>query len=869
MIDQCVAMPGWGYYKTRSTSTDGNMVVTVTAAPCPANFFNPGRNTLPCRRCPGGLITDPAATAGATGTRHCLAAAGYLYDKLVAKPCPRGTWKATIDTSTRCNRCPMGLTTPQTASTSQDNCTQAMSGYQVVTPAVSAEPCPLNFYNPGGSSVSCIRCPQGLVTINTGARSVSSCMAPPGWGFNATDGTAAPCPLNFYKSGFNRRSCEPCGNGFLTQTTASDSKQRCYVPAGHGTISEAGVIRVVKCSRGLFGYASDIFGVTILPCRPCMEGMTTLDSNPVSGLPADALFTTPSSCVTWPGYGYERRAQAAKKCDVGSYSTGWSLEPCSSCGDGLTTVVSGVEAEGAASSSECVIAAGWYNDTGSNQPVPCDAGWYCPGLTSAAAAIPCPVGTTTSVAEAKSVGECNVCLGGYGSWIVSASGAPSCSLCPANTYGPQGSIEACRACSGDTVSKNGSDSQGDCYDRWQVLKKDFDYLPLGAGTTGTSVVAGRIYSEAQCRQACDTNAACVFYLFDRGMAGQSTGTCTLYLAAAGTAPVQMGMKVDEGIYSVVPVALSAYNIGDAVSSTVADWSNMGVSASLASGIKDAWLLATSDASIAVAACTRRCDQVEACVVALVHQVAASSFACGLRSGALGADQRTMYRISGSNIDRWFENTPWGAGAPVVIDNGAAVPPVSGPGLRVQSLPFYLAVPSGIAGTLVVAGATEASCASTCLADSTCALYSWAGNTCSLVINGTASPVRHEAYLKVAAGSYQFINAVQGQAQLGATISFSTPPADQVLQNWAFANFVDVKDYRVDAPWGNFPSGHVGIRGVTYTQAVAGCRDMCDGLPSCIMAFVSTVGNSNGNMFGCGLLGGPAATTQAYTGVKVP
>jgi hypothetical protein len=243
---------------------------------------------------------------------------------------------------------------------------------------------------------------------------------------------------------------------------------------------------------------------------------------------------------------------------------------------------------------------------------------------------------------------------------VSASGQqPSCSLCPANTFSPQGAIEDCTPCPVDTVSKNGSDSQADCHDRWQKLKKDFDYLPLLQGTTSTTNASGSITSETQCRQACDAAADCVFYVYYKGVIQD---TCTLYLAAAASAEVQMGMKVEEGVYSVAPVPISAYNMGTPVDSTAADF--VGVTASHASDINDAWLLATSDAAIAVAACTRRCDEVEGCVVALVHQVVSASptsYACGLRTGAMGAYEKTMYRISGSNMDRWFTSTPWGAG----------------------------------------------------------------------------------------------------------------------------------------------------------------------------------------------------------------
>lgn len=395
-----VTTAGYGYSKTRTTETDGSITVTVTATACALNFYNPGSNTLPCRRCPGGLVTVNTTSAN---VRSCLAGPGYLFDKMVAKPCPRGTFKSTTSAATACSKCPVGLTTVATASTEQSQCTLALPGYSVTTSGVSATACPRNFYNVGfNTAPSCTACDTNMVTLSTASKSEASCLAPPGMGFDpaATPKTAS-CAANTYKAGFNRKNCTSCGTGFLSAAGA-DSKQKCYVATGHGTVKTSDTeTSVVKCMNGTFGFAVDTYGVFNLPCRPCAAGMSTMDAK--SGVDASTITNTqPADCYTLPGYGYDRKAQAAKICEAGSYAAGWSKDPCMLCDDGYTTL-----AEGAVDNSSCVVAPGWYWDAAVSQVVPCDEGFYCLGGSLTAAATACPAGTTTSKEGASSLAGCD------------------------------------------------------------------------------------------------------------------------------------------------------------------------------------------------------------------------------------------------------------------------------------------------------------------------------------------------------------------------------------------------------------------------------------------------------------------------------
>jgi hypothetical protein len=135
-------------------------------------------------------------------------------------------------------------------------------------------------------------------------------------------------------------------------------------------------------------------------------GMSTWDMNPDAVNTTSIINITPDDCYVLPGFGYQPRGQAAYKCEAGSFNSGWNKEPCMQCEDGYTTVEAG-----ALNSSSCVIAPGWNWDPALQVPVPCDIGWYCPGLLIDAEPMKCPNGTTTTEARAAAAADCD---GKYG-----------------------------------------------------------------------------------------------------------------------------------------------------------------------------------------------------------------------------------------------------------------------------------------------------------------------------------------------------------------------------------------------------------------------------------------------------------------------
>jgi hypothetical protein len=75
---------------------------------CLQGYYNPGYNTRECTKCPGGLTTEGTES---TSTAHCKAPAGFYYLRGRAIACAQGTYKAAI-ANADCDECDAGLTTP-------------------------------------------------------------------------------------------------------------------------------------------------------------------------------------------------------------------------------------------------------------------------------------------------------------------------------------------------------------------------------------------------------------------------------------------------------------------------------------------------------------------------------------------------------------------------------------------------------------------------------------------------------------------------------------------------------------------------------------------------------------------------------------
>ena len=215
-----------------------------------------------------------------------------------------------------------------------------------------------------------------------------------------------------------------------------------------------------------------------------------------------------------------------------------------------------------------------------------------------------------------------VCVGGYGNYV--NAGTPTCSICTPDTYGPKGSTAACTPCPGGGVSARKSDGAGDCYTPWQQLLKDFDYLPVASAGMMTPVSG--VNTAEDCELSCDDTASCTFYQFNSAEA--STANCAHYIAPVapvGGSTIEVGFKIDTGVYSVIPGNADSTNLGVDISSPMSD---------------------------SIRNCLHECDKIEACVVVVVSEQSLGQYKCGMKQGGLSADIKTKYKVAGAKIGDW-------------------------------------------------------------------------------------------------------------------------------------------------------------------------------------------------------------------------
>jgi hypothetical protein len=168
------------------------------------------------------------------------------------------------------------------------------------------------------------------------------------------------------------------------------------------------------------------------------------------------------------------------------------------------------------------------------------------------------------------------------------------------------------------VSAPKSDGVNDCYDQWQSLQKDYDYLPVEAASMMT---AGAGATEQACQDSCEATAGCAFYQFDA-----AAPACSHYIAPAGPATnVEVGFKIDAGVYSVIPGDVDSGKIGTTISAPTAD---------------------------SIRNCLHECDKVEGCVAVVITEEGPGAYRCGMKQGALSADIKSKYKVAGAMIGAW-------------------------------------------------------------------------------------------------------------------------------------------------------------------------------------------------------------------------
>jgi hypothetical protein len=95
---------------------------------------------------------------------------------MVCAPCPLGTFSdGGAYSTTLCERCPTGSTTPTPVSTSADDCTLCQTGFAGSPPDTPCKLCPAGSYADPDDNAVCTPCPEGFTTPKAGMTTEDAC----------------------------------------------------------------------------------------------------------------------------------------------------------------------------------------------------------------------------------------------------------------------------------------------------------------------------------------------------------------------------------------------------------------------------------------------------------------------------------------------------------------------------------------------------------------------------------------------------------------------------------------------------------------------------------------------------------------------
>ncbi|WIA42282.1 hypothetical protein OEZ86_008296 [Tetradesmus obliquus] len=498
---QCMTLPGYG---RKSNREPGTGTLALESELCSLGTYNSGGNTGGCQQCGNAMTTR---SEGSAKKEECVAPKGHFTYNGIAKKCQKGTYSSDFNDQSFCTKCPKGMTTTDEGSIDAMACSYAQRGMFVSTNGEGVE-CPVDTYNDAERmDTSCIVCPFGLKTETTGSEGVAMCLAPPGWELREWEGalTITPCRLGWYKDGWNKNPCVPCGQNIDTDGEGTPSIDGCFIPPGYGSVvDQNGIIRAELCVENRFGYNGRMYQIQSAFCQACDTNTFTRDV--LTGTPAAAGYTVPEDCLVMPGWGIDITLTAVP-CKIGTYNEGLNRKLCQPCPTLFTTLW-----ERANSSTHCVIKPGWAMDTALNLPKPCDLGSFSAGGSLAdpgCVCRPCPPGYTTQTDQSIAEWECNVCIAGHGS--------ASCSYCPYDTFSTGGHHTElnCWPCPAGTTSSRMAEDDTRCLAT--MVDADNDYFPL-SDETKWMPQAG-VESGMVCNRACDDSAACILYRFSSNVNG--------------------------------------------------------------------------------------------------------------------------------------------------------------------------------------------------------------------------------------------------------------------------------------------------------------------------------------------------------------
>ncbi|KAL3877077.1 hypothetical protein ACJMK2_034832 [Sinanodonta woodiana] len=407
-----------------------------------------------CSVCPDGKVTSGM---GATSQSQCTirdCPAGYFVSMIVDRciPCGFGTYQPYINQAS-CMNCPSGTSTKQTGSTGVSECYRyCQSGFEIVPNDVSAcQECQQGYYkdNSMGIYSPCIQCPANFTTNRIAAVSSAACnirICPLGYYINQIN-QCTLCPEGTYQDQPFQSSCTPCTFGQTTNSSGSFSIMDCYYvlcPPGEQYLNGA-------CQPCELGYYK--VGLNADQCQPCSNGTITVSRG--SSLPTDCSIP---ACLAGQYLVSYDSVLECRPCPIGTYQDEVWQRYCKRCQTGYITLsTSSISLD--ACVAECVDGQVRSDKTGLCVPCPIGTYWTM-GLNPKC--VPCSDGLLTPAAGSITVADCLIspCRKGY-MYILRRQ---ECDICPRGTYQPEDGKMTCIYCPEDRfyTSQEGSTDVTEC-----------------------------------------------------------------------------------------------------------------------------------------------------------------------------------------------------------------------------------------------------------------------------------------------------------------------------------------------------------------------------------------------------------------------
>ncbi len=429
---------------------------------CPLGFSSVKEQSSFCGKCPKNVeSTEP------------LCYGWGLYNSTEYVPCPQGTYRYEISTTT-CIDCPLGsISAKYKATEGYDICRTCTGGTGVNIDKTLCVDCPVGMYSSNGI---CSRCALGKFSNSVGASACLDCLVGTysNATTNATNGICDSCPQGWSTNGVTGADkCVTCTGGFKSHVKQGSCTQNC---PDKSILSTDDVSKCDTCGVGQqydgsncvncpIGFYKD---VSMPFCSLCPQWSVSSNSRGKCMLCAEGSIPKDNICQAchagmYQQYQEETRTNICVQCPAGFMQSSPGTAICTSCDAGKYQLLLGqiscnfcdpgmFQAE--ASGTSCRgCPDGHISTQGSAACTMCTngkgtSGNFCndcvPGKGSLNGVCDdCPVGkhSIARLCEPCSAGKsqqttgqtsCNDCDTGR----FSAIGATSCSKCAARTHSP-------------------------------------------------------------------------------------------------------------------------------------------------------------------------------------------------------------------------------------------------------------------------------------------------------------------------------------------------------------------------------------------------------------------------------------------------